>query len=230
MLNGTCETLEPKTSRFTLWTRYVAASTPQEVQLWRTPHSTTWFSFSVQIREDFLKTQWKREERCDICHLLFLNWRESVGREVQDPISATAPLVWGGLWRRCILLHFNFKPVSLQTQKAVIQSSQHSLHEIWHEVLKIRMRTKMYMTVLCNRWRFPWQIVSLKCSPSWKWWTFLNPMASDCIWRMSQSQKRVSCRLVQTYKNRSGRFGAAEQTPQGAHCLCKRYRLVDLIQ
>lgn len=40
----------------------------------------------------------------------------------------------------------------------------------------------------------------------------------------------MSCRLVQTYKNWSGRLGAAEQTPQGSHCLCKRYRLVHLIQ
>lgn len=47
---------------------------------------------------------------------------------------------------------------------------------------------------------------------------------------MSQSQKRLSCRLVQTYKNWSGCFGAAEQTPQGSHCLCKRDRLVDLIR
>lgn len=76
-------------------------STPQEVltsrALVNAPLNRLVLLFSVQIWEDFLQTQWKREEGCDIRHLLFLNWRESVGREVQDPVSSAAPLVWGGL-------------------------------------------------------------------------------------------------------------------------------------
>lgn len=37
-------------------------------------------------------------------------------------------------------------------------------------------------------------------------------------------------RIIQTYKNWAGSFGAAEQTTQGSGCLCKCYRLVDVIQ
>lgn len=40
----------------------------------------------------------------------------------------------------------------------------------------------------------------------------------------------MSSRIFQTYKNWAGSFGAAEQTTQGSGCLCKRYRLVDVIQ
>lgn len=61
-------------------------------------------------------------------------------------------------------------------------------------------------------------------------WAFLNYMLSDCLWWVSQSQKCVSSRIIQTYKNWAGSFGAAEQTTQGSGCLCKCYRLVDVIQ
>lgn len=61
-------------------------------------------------------------------------------------------------------------------------------------------------------------------------WAFLNHMFSDCLWRVSQSQKCVSSRIIQTYKNWAGSFGAAEQTTQGSGCLCKCYRLVDVTQ
>lgn len=61
-------------------------------------------------------------------------------------------------------------------------------------------------------------------------WALLNRMFSDCLWRVSQSQKCVSSRIIQTYKNWAGSFGAAEQTTQGSGCLCKCYRLVYVIQ
>ena len=61
------------------------------------------FVFSVQIWKNLFKTQWECEERCDIRHLLFVDRREPIRREVQDQVSAAPPLVRGGLWRGRIL-------------------------------------------------------------------------------------------------------------------------------
>lgn len=55
------------------------------------------FLFSVQIWQNLLETQWKCEERCDIRHLLLLDRREPIRREVQDQISTASSLVWRGL-------------------------------------------------------------------------------------------------------------------------------------
>lgn len=71
-------------------------------------HSTRTFLFSVQIREDFLKTQREREERCDIRHLLFFDRREPIRRQVQDQIPAASPLVRRGLRRSRILSAFGW--------------------------------------------------------------------------------------------------------------------------
>ena len=60
-------------------------------------------------------------------------------------------------------------------------------------------------------------------------WCFLNQRSLDCVWRVSQSQKCVSNRIVQTYKNWACSVGAAEQTSQGSSCVRKCYRLVDKI-
>ncbi|KAF3849243.1 hypothetical protein F7725_015740, partial [Dissostichus mawsoni] len=47
----------------------------------------------VQIWKNHLKTQWQCEERCDIRHLLLLDRREPIGREIQDQISTASPLI-----------------------------------------------------------------------------------------------------------------------------------------
>lgn len=59
--------------------------------------------------------------------------------------------------------------------------------------------------------------------------TFLNQMSLDCIWRVSQSQKCVSGRIIQTHKNWTCRVGTAEQTPQSSGRVCKCYRSVERI-
>lgn len=180
-------------------------------------------SLSVQIWKDLIETQWECEKRCDLCHILFPDWREPVWRKVQDEIQTVTTLVWRWLWWCCILSRH--KEAGCRDTELVVILQCHNLITLEKHVLDQKKRVSLHIDWTAVK-HFSW-CDCIRLSGNYGDW-FPWPSISDCLWWVSQSQKCLPYWVIQAHKDRVGGFRATEQTAKSPGCVCKCYRYVTL--